>query len=313
MRLVVTGGLGFIGSSFVRNSLRGRFDSLNIEKLTILDSRTYAANEAALEETIKSTKLEIVELDICDCDQVSKIVKKNDAVVHFAAESHVDNSINEPGLFLQTNILGTYSLLKAVSGTGKRLVCVSTDEVYGSIDSGSADENYNLKPSSPYSSSKASADLIALSFHHTYGDDVCISRGANTYGPYQNREKLIPNIIHRLNKNMKISLYGDGTNIREWVHVDDHAEAISIILTRGKSGNVYNITGDETFSNLELSQMLLTYFNKGLENVEFVKDRLGHDFRYSQNSDKIRESLNWRPKRNFKDSISEIVDSMRRY
>jgi dTDP-glucose 4,6-dehydratase len=307
MNVLVTGGAGFIGSAFVREALKLGSTFTRINKIFVLDSFTYAPDPRALLEVQGNSRLEIVKGKVENQDIVKKLTKEVDYIIHFAAESHVDRSINDPSCFIQSNILGSFSVLEAARLENKKILMVSTDEVYGSLATDFATEEFLLNPSSPYSSTKASGDLLAIAYAKTYKVNVRITRGANTYGPFQNPEKLIPNMILKIKNNKKIELYGNGTNIREWLHVEDHVAAIYSLLENDKLLGVFNISGNESFSNLEVAELVLSAFNKTKSEIVFIQDRKGHDFRYAQNSEKLRNSTGWSPIHTLKDFIPKMV------
>jgi dTDP-glucose 4,6-dehydratase len=290
LKIFVTGGAGFIGSEFVRMALNGKLSSVGINpsKLIVYDALTYAGNINNLKSISTDSRYEFIEGDICDLNIAKVIPKECDLLVNFAAESHVDRSISDSSIFIKTNVLGTQNLLENSRNLGvKKFIQISTDEVYGSILSGSWDESFPLKPNSPYAASKASADLIALSYARTYGLPVIITRCSNNYGPFQNPEKLIPSFISKLITKRSVTLYGDGKNIREWIHVSDHVRAIAFVCKNGISGEVYNIAGNEEKTNLEITNILLKEFNEDDSMIQYVNDRLGHDFRYALNGSKL--------------------------
>ena len=306
MLLLVTGGAGFIGSNYVRMLLDGSL--VGVSKLIILDKLTYSGNKSNL-KGLNQSDYEFVQGDICDSDLVSKLTKKVDSVVNFAAESHVDRSIDSSKEFFQTNVIGTHTLLEAARRNNLgSFIQISTDEVYGSITEGSWDEGFPLQPNSPYAASKASGDLISQAFFRTYGIDVRITRCSNNYGPYQFPEKVIPLFITNLLKNKKVPLYGDGLNVRDWLHVTDHCRGIHLVLTKGKAGDIFNIGGGRELSNIELTRVILSAMGAGEENIEKVTDRLGHDFRYSLNIEKIERDLGYKPEINFELGISQTID-----
>lgn len=287
----MTGGAGFIGSAFVRNILRNELKS-SVEKLTILDSLTYAGNLQNLENTLSDKRVSFVHGDIRDRSLVDRLVSSHDQIVHFAAESHVDRSLHSPSTFIETNIVGTASLLDAlIIHAGKRMIYVSTDEVYGSVAEGRSTEKDPLNPSSPYSSSKASGDLLCIAYASSFGIDVLVTRCCNNYGPYQFPEKIIPLFVTNLLDDCALPIYGTGVNIREWIHVDDHCRALSLLLVKGKAGQIYNIGSNFTISNLALSQKLLMMLSKDDQYIEYVADRSGHDFRYALDSTKIIDEI----------------------
>lgn len=307
MKILVTGGAGFIGSAFVRESLKPDSSFKQVDKIIVLDSFTYAPDPRALSDVENDSRLEIVKGNVENEELIKKLTREVDCILHFAAESHVDRSIINPKIFIQSNILGSFSVLEAARIESKRVLMVSTDEVYGSLAIDQATEEFPLNPSSPYSSSKAAADLLAIAYAKTYKLDIQITRGANTYGPFQNSEKLIPNMITKLKNNKKIELYGNGTNVREWLHVDDHVAAIYSLLKNDKLSGIFNVSGDESLSNLEVAKIVLSNFGKLPSEIVFVGDRKGHDFRYAQNSTKLRTSTGWSPTRNLKETIPTLV------
>jgi len=310
LKIFVTGGAGFIGSEFVRNTLSGQLDGfgVNPSKLIVYDALTYAGNIENLSLFKNDKRLDFIQGDICDSDIWKNIPKNCDLLVNFAAESHVDRSIEGPSVFIKTNVLGTQNLLEAAKRQGVgRFIQISTDEVYGSIKNGSWDENYPLKPNSPYAASKACADLVSLSYYKTYGIPVIITRCSNNYGPFQNTEKLIPLFITNLLEGKKLPLYGDGKNIREWIHVSDHVRGIAHVYKFGKPGEIYNIAGDTELTNLDITKILLKEFNLDESKINFVQDRLGHDFRYSLDSSKIN-LLGFKTNVDFQKGIRSTVD-----
>ena len=296
MTILVTGGLGFIGSNFVRYAVDNA-------EIVVVDALKYGSNEPNL----KDLDCKVVKGDICDYDLMAELVKKTDTIVNFAAETHVDRSISNPFAFVESNVIGTYTILEAMRKVNPevKLVHIGTDEVYGDIEKGSFKEDDMLKPSSPYSASKASADMFVLAYARTYGLNAMITRCTNNYGPYQFPEKLIPKAIIRAKMDMRIPIYGTGRNVRDWIFVEDHCEAITLVLERGETGEIYNISSGEEKSNLEVvNEILEIRGEKDL--IEFVEDRPGHDIRYSLDSSKIR-SLGWKPKHGFKAGLKETV------
>jgi dTDP-glucose 4,6-dehydratase len=305
MRLLVTGGAGFIGSNYIRMLVDGELKG--ISKIIVLDKLTYSGNKQNLID-LDSSSYEFIQGDICDTDLVSKLSKQVDAIVNFAAESHVDRSIDSSKVFIQTNVSGTHTLLESARKNNLTIFLqVSTDEVYGSISEGSWDENFPLQPNSPYAASKASADLISQAYHRTYGMDVRITRCSNNYGPYQYPEKVIPLFITNLIEGKKVPLYGQGLNIRDWLHVTDHCRGIHLVLTKGKSGDVFNIGGGRELSNIELTRIILQAIGASEESIERVADRLGHDFRYSLSIEKITKQLGYKPVVDFESGISQTI------
>ncbi|WP_410651918.1 dTDP-glucose 4,6-dehydratase [Amycolatopsis sp. cmx-4-54] len=308
MRVLVTGGAGFIGSHYVRQVLTGAYPSLADAELIVLDKLTYAGNEANLEPVRENPRYRFEKGDICDAALVGELMRGVDLVVHFAAESHVDRSIAGAADFVLTNVLGTQTLLQAAleAQVGK-FVHVSTDEVYGSIDTGSWDEDHALEPNSPYSASKASSDLLARSFFRTHGLPVCVTRCSNNYGPYQFPEKVIPLFVTNLLDGKKVPLYGDGLNVRDWLHVDDHCNGIQLVADGGRPGEVYNIGGGTELTNRELTERLLDAVGASWDSVEPVVDRKGHDRRYSVDITKISRELGYVPRRSFEDGLADTV------
>ncbi|MFF7104650.1 dTDP-glucose 4,6-dehydratase [Streptomyces nigra] len=304
MNLLVTGAAGFIGSAYVRALLARR--SADAPHVTVLDKLTYAGSRDNL--PADHPRLTFVRGDIRDAALVDKLMAEAGQVVHFAAESHVDRSITGAGDFVLTNVVGTQVLLDAAlrHGVGP-FVHISTDEVYGSLATGSAREDDPLRPSSPYSASKASADLLALSYHRTHGLDVRVTRCSNNYGPRQFPEKVIPRFVTRLLDGHPVPLYGDGRHVRDWLHVDDHCHGVELVRTRGRPGETYNIGGGTELSNKELTALLLDACGAGWDRVEHVEDRKGHDLRYSVDWTKARAELGYRPRRDLTTGLAETV------
>lgn len=306
MKVLVTGAAGFIGSNYLRRVVQGQLPGIN--EITVLDKLTYAGTLTNL-ESLPIDSFKFVPGDICDADLVEELTKNVDAVVNFAAESHVDRSIQGSREFVETNVLGTQTLLDSARRNEVGIFLqVSTDEVYGSIEEGSWGEDEPLLPNSPYSASKAGADLIARSYHNTYGMDVRITRCSNNYGPHQFPEKLIPLFITNLIDGRKVPLYGDGLNVRDWLHVDDHCRGIHLVLTKGRAGEIYNIGGGRELSNLELTRKILAAMGSDESQIERVPDRLGHDRRYSVDIKKISEELGYAPKVDFETGLQETID-----
>ncbi|MFF7921443.1 dTDP-glucose 4,6-dehydratase [Streptomyces mirabilis] len=304
MRILVTGGAGFIGSEYVRL----RLNSDPTARITVLDKLTYSGVEANLAPVAEHPGYTFVRGDICDPDDVDQVMAGQDAVVHFAAESHVDRSIDGAGPFVRTNVMGTQVLLDAAHRHGVgRFVHVSTDEVYGSISEGSWTEGWPLAPNSPYSASKAGSDLLALAHHRTHGLDVVVTRCTNNYGPYQFPEKVVPLFITNLIDGNTVPLYGDGRNLRDWLHVSDHCRGIDLVLHGGRAGEVYNIGGGTELSNHKLTGLLLDAVGAGWDSVEYVADRKGHDLRYSLDDSKIREQLGYAPQVSFTEGLAATV------
>jgi len=302
MKILVTGGAGFIGSNFVHYMLQQH----PRDQIVVLDKLTYAGNLDNLKTTMK--KIEFIKGDICNRKLVGKVAKEIDVIINFAAESHVDRSIAEPEPFLTTNVLGTQVLLEAARKFDhEKFVQISTDEVYGSISKGSFKEEDLLRPSSPYAASKAAADMLAHSYFVTYGLPVLITRSTNNFGPYQHPEKLIPKLIINAISDKLLPIYGDGKNVRDWVYVIDNCEAIDLVLRKGKDGEVYNVGVGNEKMNLEVANFILEKLNKPKSLIKFVKDRPGHDLRYSLNCEKIA-ALGWKPKQGFERSLGETIE-----
>jgi dTDP-glucose 4,6-dehydratase len=307
MKYVVTGGCGFIGSNYVRGLLSGAWGS-QVDKVTVIDSLTYAGNLANLDPVKSDPRLTFVREDIVNLKEIAQILEGNDVVVHFAAESHVDRSINGSTDFIRTNVLGTHSLLQAsLDTTIQQFLHVSTDEVYGSITEGSWDEHEPLLPNSPYAASKASSDLIARSFFVTHGLDVRITRCSNNFGVYQYPEKVIPLFITNLMAGKKVPLYGDGLNVRDWLHVDDHCRGIQLVIEKGRAGEIYNIGGGTELSNIDLTNMIIETMGANSAFIERVEDRKAHDRRYSVDISKIQNELGYAPQCTLHDSLADIV------
>ncbi|HSJ18697.1 MAG TPA: dTDP-glucose 4,6-dehydratase [Solirubrobacterales bacterium] len=302
MRLLVTGGAGFIGSNYVRHRLATHPD----DSVVVLDKLTYAGRRENLSE-VREGGVELVEADIADRDAVRGAIEGCDTVVNFAAETHVDRSIESPSEFITTDVFGTFVLLEAAREAGIRHLQVSTDEVYGSIDDGSFTERSPIDPSSPYSASKAGGDLIVQAFQRTYGADALICRGSNNYGPYQYPEKLIPLCILNALAGDPLPVYGDGKQVRNWLFVDDNCAAIDVVLERGAAGEVYNVGGPDELRNIDAVRATLELCGRDESLIEFVTDRPGHDRRYSLASDKVK-ALGWEPEVGFRDGLARTVE-----
>ncbi len=307
MNVLVTGGAGFIGANYVLRRLRTSDD-----RVTVVDALTYAGNLESLKAVEENPALSFHRADITDSDAMEKIFEetKPDAVVHFAAESHVDRSILGPRVFTTTNVLGTQVLLDCSKKHGvQRFVMVSTDEVYGSLGkTGLFSETSPLKPSSPYSASKAAADLVALSYHHTFGMDVVVTRCSNNYGPLQFPEKLIPLMIINALEDKPLPVYGDGMQIRDWIHVEDHCAAIDAVFAKGMAGEVYNIGSQNERPNIEIVKRILAHLGKPETLIRHVEDRLGHDRRYAIDPTKTEGALGWVPEKKFEDALPATID-----
>jgi dTDP-glucose 4,6-dehydratase len=305
-RILITGGAGFIGSCLIRLLLKEIPDC----QITNLDLLTYAGNLDNLTDIADSPRYRFVHGDIQDAGLTKSLMKEVDFCINVAAQTHVDRSISSPEVFVSTNVLGTATLLQAAKEAGiQKFVQVSTDEVYGSLGpTGLFHEVSPLDPSSPYSASKASADLLALSYFKTFGLPVCITRCSNNYGPYQYPEKLIPLFILNASQNKPVPVYGDGMNVRDWIHVEDHAEALVRVLVDGTPGEIYNVGASMELPNLEITRLILKYTGKDDSLIQYVEDRLGHDRRYAIDSSKIQNQLGWMPSKNFEDALKETVE-----
>ena len=304
--ILVTGGAGFIGSCFVRHELKKHPDY----KIINLDALTYCGNLENLKDIEDNPNYRFVHGNICDRTLVRELVSESDYVVNFAAESHVDNSIKHPEIFIETNVQGTLNLLQACKELGiEKYLQVSTDEVYGTLGkTGYFYETTPLAPNSPYSASKASADMLVRAYHETYGLPTLNTRCSNNYGPYQYPEKLIPFFISQLLKGEKVPVYGDGLNVRDWLYVYDHCEAIDVVLHKGKIGEVYNIGGHNEKTNMEITHLILEAMGKDESSIKYVEDRLGHDRRYAISNDKITSELGWKPSITFEEGIKLTID-----
>jgi dTDP-glucose 4,6-dehydratase len=306
VKLLVTGGAGFIGTNFVKRQIS--LNPLRVSKITVLDKLTYAGNyeNFTLEE---KSNFEFIQGDICDNNLVDNLTKQSDLIVNFAAESHVDRSISSGTNFVQTNTLGTQVILDACRKYGvSKFLQVSTDEVYGSIDEGSWDENCPLLPNSPYSASKAGADLLVRAYGRTFDFHTNITRCSNNYGPYQFPEKVIPLFVTNLIRGKKVPIYGKGLNIRDWLHVEDHCRGIELVIKHGHKGDIYNIGGGMEIANIDLADLILNYFGESKEKIDFVKDRLGHDSRYSVDISKIATHLGYVPEISFSTGLKSTID-----
>lgn len=306
MKILVTGGAGFIGSCFVRHMLNKYSDY----KVINLDALTYAGNIENLDDVKDNKNYTFVHGNICDKKLVRDLIAEVDCVVNFAAESHVDRSITGPEIFIETNVQGTLNLLQNAKELGvDRYLQVSTDEVYGTLGkTGYFYETTPLAPNSPYSASKASADMLVRAYHETYKMPVLTTRCSNNYGPYQYPEKLIPFFISQLLKGKKVPVYGDGLNVRDWLYVYDHCAAIDTVLHKGRVGEVYNIGGHNEKTNMEITRLILEAMGKDESSIEYVKDRLGHDRRYAISNDKIQSELGWEPSLTFEEGIKITID-----
>ena len=304
MKLLITGGLGFIGSNFILRVIE-KYPKV---KITNIDAQLSGSNKQNLKSIANNKDYSFIKGNITNHNLIDNLVSKNDIVVNFAAESHVDRSIANAKPFIDSNIIGTYTILEAIKKYKKKLIQISTDEVFGSIKSGSADEKYPFNPSSPYAASKASSELLAQSYITTYGSDIIITRCTNNYGPRQSPEKLIPKVILLALKNKKIPIYGKGKNIRDWIFVTDHCDAILKVIFKGKSGESYNIAGNNELDNLTIIKKILKILKKPSSLMYHTEDRPGHDFRYSLSSSKISKDLKWKPSYDFESALKNTVN-----
>jgi|TARA_B110000881_G_C18538127_1_gene496943 dTDP-glucose 4,6-dehydratase len=304
MKLLVTGGLGFIGSNFISHILK-KYDN---HKIINIDNELIGSNHNYLSNLENPQNYSFVKGSITNKKLMTKLISDCDVIINFAAESHVDRSISNPKPFIDSNILGVFNILEILKTQKKRLVHISTDEVFGSLRTGSANEEYRLNPSSPYSASKASAELLINSYVHTFNIDSVITRCTNNYGPHQYPEKLIPKTIILAHRNEKIPIYGNGKSIRDWIFVEDHCDAIMKVLFKGNSGETYNISSQNELDNLTIVKKILKLMNKSLDLMEFVNERPGEDHRYSLDSLKIRTKLKWNHKINFEDGIRKTIE-----
>ena len=308
--ILVTGAAGFIGANFAEHFVN-KHPEYNV---VVLDKLTYAGNLENLRNV--KDKITFIQADICDFEKMKEIFKEYDinGVIHFAAESHVDNSIKNPFIFTQTNVIGTHTLLETAKqiwgeGSKNKFVHISTDEVYGTLgEEGYFTEKSPIQPNSPYSSSKAGSDLIALAYHETFKMNVTVTNCSNNYGPYQHNEKLIPHMIKLALEDKKLPVYGEGLNIRDWLYVEDHCEAIDLVFHNGKAGERYNIGGHNEKRNIEIVKLILKHLGKSEDLITFVEDRKGHDYRYAIDPTKIKNELGWEPKTKFEDGIIKTID-----
>ncbi|CAG7844793.1 dTDP-glucose 4,6-dehydratase [Pseudoclavibacter triregionum] len=308
MKILVTGGAGFIGSNFVRRTLDDAYPGLEGAEVVVLDALTYSGNLENLAPVKDSERYTFVHGDIRDDKVLDEWIPQVDGVVHFAAESHVDRSVRDASIFVETNVLGTQKLLDACLRHGiDRFVHVSTDEVYGSIEEGEWTEEWPLEPNSPYAASKAGSDLIARSYFRTHGMNLSITRCSNNYGPYHFPEKLIPLFVTNLMDDKHVPLYGTGENVRDWLHVDDHCRGIAMVYAKGRAGEVYNIGGGTQLTNVEITKKLLELMGKDWSYVDHVEDRKGHDLRYCVDITKIQDELGYEPQVPFEQGLADVV------
>ncbi|PXY71329.1 dTDP-glucose 4,6-dehydratase [Candidatus Parvarchaeota archaeon] len=305
-RIIITGGAGFIGSNFIRYMTKKypNYQFINIDNLT------YSGNKNNLKDLESSHNYQFIEEDICNTEAMNKVIKEGDIVINFAAESHVDNSIKNPSIFIKTNVLGTHSILEAArKKKAKLFLQISTDEVYGSLnfEQESSKETHFLKPSSPYSGSKAAAEMVCIGNIRTFQQPIIITRSSNNFGPYQYPEKVIPLFLTNLFEDKKVPLYGEGKNVRDWIYVEDNCSALDTIIHQGIPGDIYNIGGGNEISNFQLTKEILKTCGKDESSIEYVEDRLGHDLRYSIDSSKTK-SLGWKPQHDFKDALKLTVE-----
>tara|TARA_B100000686_G_scaffold170953_1_gene178208 strand:- start:2134 stop:3120 length:987 start_codon:yes stop_codon:yes gene_type:complete len=303
MKLLVTGGLGFIGSNFIIKILSENEGY----KIINVDAEFHGSEKRNLSKVTDHPNYEFIKGNITNKKLMEELITKSDAVINFAAESFVDRSITDPNSFLVSNVRGTFTILDIISKQKKRMVQISTDEVFGSLEYGSATEDSKLNPSNPYSATKAAAELLINSYHNTFNSDVVITRCTNNYGPRQYAEKLIPKTFILAKQDKKIPIYGTGKNIRDWIFVDDHCDGIFSSLLHGKSGQSYNISGNNELDNIKIVKTILSLMNKSEDRIQFVEDRPGHDFRYSMNSSKISKELNWKAKTSFEDGLMKTI------
>jgi len=305
VRLLVTGGLGFIASNFIRYMLSRHRDI----KIKNIDNLSTAANPANLKDIRKDPRYSFVKGNIADFKLVSKLVKDVDVILNSAAETHVDRSIADPTPFIKSNAIGAFTILEAVrrNNPTAKIVHVSTDEIYGEISEGSFDEEDRLKPSNPYAATKAAADMFALAYHRTYGLDIAVTRCTNNFGPYQHPEKFIPKTIIRAHLKLPIPVYGEGKQIRDWIYVSDHCEALNKVIEKGKAGEIYNISAGNEMPNRQIVELILQLLNKPKDLIQFVEDRPGHDVRYSLDSTKIRREIGWMPEHGFMEALESTT------
>jgi dTDP-glucose 4,6-dehydratase len=305
MRILVTGGCGFIGSNYIRRHL----DKNKGDEIVNLDKLTYAGRKESLQGLEGLDSYEFVQGDICDAGAVAKAMAGCDAVINFAAESHVDRALRDSRDFAETNFFGVRVLCEQAKKQGvEKFVQISTDEVYGQISEGSFGETDALRPRNPYSAAKAAGELLAMSYHETFGLPVVVTRSSNNFGPYQFPEKVIPLFVTNLLRGKKVPLYGNGENVRDWLFVLDNCEAIGLVLEKGKAGEIYNVGGGNEIRNIDLTKMILAELGKGEEMIEMVEDRQGHDFRYSLDCSKIKAELGWEPRHEFREALHETVE-----
>lgn len=308
MKICVTGGAGFIGSNFARNLIRGQFPEVSCSQLFVIDKLTYAGNLENLSPILNDSRVKFIRGDICDTQLLDDVFSKVDVVINFAAESHVDRSINDVTPFVQSNVLGAVRVMEScVRNNVRKLIQVGTDEVYGSLEVGQSSEIDKLTCNSPYSASKGAADLFAGAFHKTFGLDVVVTRSSNNYGPYQYPEKLIPLFVTNLLLGLQVPIYGDGSNIREWIHIDDNCRAIAMLVNESRAGETVNIGSGVFLTNLEVAKLLIEMLDASMDCIRFIEDRRGHDFRYALDSAKITR-YGFQPKVAFEDGLLSTVN-----